>query len=180
MLNRETEKKIAVSDLLKRGYDRVVKIRGNPRQIALGFALGLFVGMSPTMGFQTAIAVFFAALFKWNKIAAAISVWISNPLSAPFLYSMTYLVGAKIFGVANPTHAPEKLGDVTVYDMLLKAPEFFWILTLGGIVLGLPVAVAGYFFCYSAVEKYREGIQKKLKERKKRRASAKRKKKKRA
>ena len=40
----------------KKAYSRFVKIRGNPREIALGFALGLFVGMSPFMGAHTIIA----------------------------------------------------------------------------------------------------------------------------
>ena len=56
----EQHKKMA--DTLKRGYERFLKIRGDPREIALGFALGLFIGMTPFMGFHTASAVFLAAL----------------------------------------------------------------------------------------------------------------------
>ena len=51
------------------------------------------------MGIQTVIALFFATLFKWNKISSAVGVWISNPFTAPFLYSLTYYVGAKIMGL---------------------------------------------------------------------------------
>jgi len=168
--NQTAKKNGSAFETLKKTYRRFVKIRGNPREIALGFALGLFVGMSPTMGFQTAIAVFFAAIFKWNKISSAIGVWISNPVTAPFLYSLTYFAGAKLFGIANATHQPHAIGDAPFYTMLLKAPEILWALTLGGIVLGFPVAVTGYFFSYSAVHRYQEDIKKKLAERKKRRA----------
>ena len=48
-------------DSWKKTYSRFLKIRGNPKEIALGFALGLFVGMSPFMGAHTIIAVFLAA-----------------------------------------------------------------------------------------------------------------------
>jgi uncharacterized protein (DUF2062 family) len=75
-------------------YERFLKIRGTPREIGLGFAIGLFVGMSPTMGFQMAIAVFLAAVFKWNKISAAAAVWITNPVTAPIIYGVTYFIGA--------------------------------------------------------------------------------------
>ncbi len=68
---------------LKRIYERFVKIRGDPHKIALGFSLGLFVGMSPSMGVQMPIAIFIAALLKWNKISSAAGVWITNPLTAP-------------------------------------------------------------------------------------------------
>ncbi len=54
-------------DYLRKPYDRFLKIKGDPREIALGMALGLFVGMSPFMGIQMAVAVFLAAIFKWNK-----------------------------------------------------------------------------------------------------------------
>lgn len=68
---RFTNRLVSIS---KRAYERLLKIRGEPNQIALGFALGLFVGMSPTMGFQIVVAVSLAALLKWNKISTAIGV----------------------------------------------------------------------------------------------------------
>jgi uncharacterized protein (DUF2062 family) len=40
----------------------------------LGFAFGIFIGMTPTMGIQMPIAVFIAALIKWSKISAAFGV----------------------------------------------------------------------------------------------------------
>ncbi|MEJ2167919.1 MAG: DUF2062 domain-containing protein [Desulfobacterales bacterium] len=89
-------KKDNLFGLVRRLYKRFIRIRGNPREIALGFALGVFVGMSPTMGVQTPIAIFLAALCKWSKLSAAIGVWISNPLTAPVLYGVTYITGAKL------------------------------------------------------------------------------------
>ncbi|WP_419661268.1 DUF2062 domain-containing protein [Desulfosarcina variabilis] len=38
------------SAFLKKLYQRFTRIRGNPREIAPGFALGLFISFSPTMG----------------------------------------------------------------------------------------------------------------------------------
>jgi len=46
--------------------------------------------------------------------------------------------------------------------MMLKAPEIFWALIIGGIVLGLPLALAGYYFSYSVVQKYQDDIKQKL------------------
>ncbi|MDZ7777337.1 MAG: DUF2062 domain-containing protein [Bacteroidales bacterium] len=68
----------------KKAYERFLRIRGTPQEIALGFALGLFVGMSPFLGFHMAIAVFLAALFEWNKISAAVGVWILQSLHHSF------------------------------------------------------------------------------------------------
>ena len=51
--------------------------------------------MTPTMGIQMPIAIFFAAMLKWSKISAAFGVWITNPLTSPFIYGLTYIVDAK-------------------------------------------------------------------------------------
>jgi len=143
---------------LKKTYDRFLKMRGNPKEIALGFALGLFIGMTPYMGLQMAIAVFFAAVLKWNKFAAATGVWISNPLTAPVLYGITYYTGAKFLSVKKEYCLPKELNLDMLISTLKHAPEIFWTLTVGGIILGIPLAIAGYYLSLSAILKYRERI----------------------
>lgn len=157
---------------MKKAYERFVRIRGNPHEIALGFALGIFIGMTPTLGFQMAMAVFLAALFKWNKISAAIGVWISNPLTAPFLYGATYYLGAKMLGMDH--HLPQMEEISSFLQILRKAPGIFWAMTVGGVILGLPLALAAYYFSCSALQKYRDEIKRKLAERKAKRAVKKR------
>jgi uncharacterized protein (DUF2062 family) len=158
---------------LKKGYRRFLKIRGHPNEIALGLALGLFVGMTPSMGFHTAIAVFLAALFKWNKISAAVGVWVTNPLTAAVIYYVNYFIGAKFIGLQKVYLFSEAHGFTKIYKIMLKAPEIFWALTIGGIVLGLPLAVAGYYFSYSVVQKYQDDIKEKLAKSKKKLAQKK-------
>ena len=116
------------------------------------------------MGFHTAIAIFFAALFKWNKISAAVGVWITNPLTAPFIYGINYFIGAKFMGITNSFGKADSHGFTAIYKMILKAPEIFWALTIGGAVLGLPLAIIGYYFSFSVVQRYQEDIKKKLAE----------------
>ena len=158
---------------LQKTYERFLKIRGNPREIALGFALGLFIGMSPTMGVQMAIAVFFAALFKWNKISAAVAVWITNPFTAPIIYGLTYYVGAKIIGMSNNISFLSGFDLAGLLHLIQKTPEILLAMALGGVVVGLPLAVAGYYFSFSAVNTYQKDIKAKLAERRERRASGK-------
>jgi uncharacterized protein (DUF2062 family) len=148
--------------ILGKTYDRFVKIRGKPREIALGFALGIFIGMAPIMGLQTGIAIFCAALFKWSKISAALGVWITNPLSAPLIYSLTYVTGAWLLGVESGFNLHPDLSATAVEKMLQKAPKVFGILTIGGIVIGLPLAFISYYVSYAAVLKYQKNLKEKL------------------
>lgn len=153
---------------LQKAYERFLKIRGNPHEIALGFALGLFVGVAPCMGIQTVIAVFLASLLKWNKISAAVGVWISNPISAPFLYGFTFYVGSLFTGITE-SFSPAGVFDFSyLYQIVLKAREIFWTLTLGGIIVGFPVAVLGYYLSYMAVNRYQNKIKRKIAEQKER------------
>jgi len=80
---------------------RFVRLRGGPDEIAKGMALGIFIGMTPTLGFQMAIAVFFAWLLRENKIAAALGVWITNPVTAPFIYALEYESGRMVLGMPH-------------------------------------------------------------------------------
>lgn len=87
---------------------RFLRLQGSPDEIAKGFALGIFIGMTPTLGFQMAIAIFFAFLLKENKIAAAIGVWITNPVTAAPIYALEYESGRRLLGM-DPLRFPEEL-----------------------------------------------------------------------
>jgi len=158
--NRDIKKnkKDLLPNLLRRLYERFVKIRGRPREIALGFALGIFIGMTPTMGIQMPIAVFFAAIFKWSKISAASGAWITNPFTAPFIYGSTYFVGANLLGLKAALTLPEELTWSLVKEMLRNAPVILGALTVGGILVGLPLAILGYYLSFAAVNKYQQRV----------------------
>ena len=148
---------------LRRFYKRFIRLRGTPREIALGFALGVFVGMSPTMGFQIVIAVFFAALLKWSKISASLGVFITNPFTAPFIYSLTYFVGAKILKLEKVFEIPEELSIAVALTMLEKAPKIFAAMTIGTIIVGIPVAIVSFILAYLFVSISQRKIKKRVK-----------------
>jgi uncharacterized protein (DUF2062 family) len=154
----------------KKAYDRFLRIRGNPTEIAWGLAAGIMVGMTPLIGLHTIIVLFITALFKWNKISAVFGVYITNPFTAPFIYTMTYWVGAKIIGNGNTFNLPRGEGLMGFLDILLQTPDIFWKMVLGGFIIGLPVAIISYYFSYKVLYKYQADIRRKILESKKKRA----------
>src|SRR6056297_1739014 len=78
---------------------RFIRLRGSPEEIAKGFALGIFIGMTPTFGIQMPLAFFFAWILRENKLAALVGVWITNPLTAPFIYASEYEIGRLLLGM---------------------------------------------------------------------------------
>ncbi len=148
--------------VLKRAYRRFLKIRGGPREIALGFALGIFVGMTPTLGVQTPIAIFVAALFKWSKIAAVVGVWITNPFTAPIIYSITYLVGTKVYGIDAINKLPENPDISFISELFYSSPGILWSLTIGGVIIGLPLSVVAYYVSHTLIVKYKEDMKRRI------------------
>jgi hypothetical protein len=89
-------------------------------------------------------------------------VWVSNPLTAPLIYSITYYAGTIVMGGAAKYTPPEELSLTLIIQMLKKSPDIFWVLTVGGVLVGLPLAIAGYYLSYSALLKYQADLKKKL------------------
>lgn len=140
---------------LSRLYDRFVKIRGNPHEISLGVGVGFFVGMTPFLGVHVILAVFLAALFKWNKIAAGIGAWITNPISAPFIYGLNWYVGAKITGMQLTQILPSSFGISELANLMKNGPEILWTLLVGGVTTGVPLAFGGYFLTRLVLRRFR-------------------------
>lgn len=149
----------------KRIYDRFLKIRGTPRDIGLGFALGIFIGFSPSMGIQIILAIFVASLLKWSKITAAIGVQVTNPITAPFIYSFTYWLGSKLMGLEKPLILTRPITIESLVTMIQQAPGIFAAMTLGGILIGLPLAVIGYVVVYKMMGRYQEKIKVRIRNR---------------
>jgi uncharacterized protein (TIGR03546 family) len=164
-----------LADRVRAAYTRFLKMRGEPREIALGVALGIMVGMSPFLGFHTVLAVFLAALFKWNKLTAALAVFVTNPFTAPVIYPVTYMVGKNVLGVSNNLPDMEKfLSLSSAVELIKHSPMILADLTVGGIVVGLPLSIIAYWLALKTIENYRQRIKPKLAEKRQARKAGKR------
>jgi hypothetical protein len=130
-------KKFNFRELVK----RIKKLPGDPHYIAMGMAIGVFVGITPTMPFHTVIAVALAFFLRGSKAAAAIGVWFGNPISAPFFYLGSYKIGIFIFG--HP--APFDLKYESVLELLKLGMDVTIAMIAGGIILGILPGFASYF-----------------------------------
>lgn len=123
-------------------YERFLRIRETPEQIAWGVAVGFFVAMTPTMGIQTYLVIPLAALLGFSKITAAAGVWITNPVTAPFVYGFNYLIGAMVLGYPLKV---EVFSNPTREAIMGAGKQVFLALSVGGTLTGIIVGGAGYF-----------------------------------
>lgn len=130
---------------------RVKQLKGDPNFIATGMAIGIFVGITPTFPFHTILAIGLAYILRASKAAAAIGVWIGNPLTIPFIYMGSYKTGTLILGTSSPFDT-----KYTTFTELTKLGFDATIaLLMGGVVIGIPLAAASYFITRRLVKKLR-------------------------
>jgi uncharacterized protein len=116
-------------------------------------ALGVFIGVTPTIPFHTALIMVICLLFRQNITAAMLAATlISNPLTIPFLYLASYELGVLVLGLgANPF----VLADYDVRSLLEIGWHIVYPLTVGGFLLAVVFTVPSYFITYHAVVKLR-------------------------
>jgi hypothetical protein len=135
---------------IQQWINRVKNFSGDPHYVAMGMAIGVFVAATPTMPFQTAIAIALAYILRSSKAAAAIGVWLSNPITFPVFYLASYKVGTLLFGISASYDAGGKPVDI----LKLGADITVAALT-GGIIIGLCLAIATYFITRKIYTKMR-------------------------
>ena len=155
---------------------RVLHVSDSPHRIALGVAIGIFIGWTPILGPHMLMALLLCALLRANKLVGVAAVWISNPLTFGIIYGPSYLVGRAVVGfwkgaqeigslkdVQDLLNAFSSLGSIftnfhraafwrELFDILLKIGIELWV---GCMIVGFVAAVVGYFFSYGLVIWYR-------------------------
>lgn len=135
-------------------YLRFVRLRGTPEQIARGFAFGVFWGMFPLPGVQMLIAIFTAALFHSNKLAAAAGTWLSNPLTTLPLTAINFHVGQSLLGREwsdLPLHQA-----TSVSDYLQLGGDVIGAYLLGCSAVGTIAALVSYSLGIPLVNYFRQ------------------------
>jgi len=76
---------------------KICKLNDTPHSIALGTAIGVFVAFTPTVGFQMLIVLALAfatqSMFRFNRMAALVAVYLSNPFTMVPIYWFNYRIG---------------------------------------------------------------------------------------
>lgn len=124
-------------------YDRFLNLRGEPRSVALGMALGVFIGVTPTIPFHTLLIIAFGLLLRWNIAAAYLGSWlISNPLTIPLFYCAQYHIGLLFLGTGGTQIL---LQDYSIVSLASAGWKILLPLLLGGAITAPLFAVPAYF-----------------------------------
>jgi uncharacterized protein (DUF2062 family) len=120
------------------------ELRGKPHEISLGMAIGVFVGVTPTIPFHMVLAIALAALLRASKLAAALGVWVGNPLTIPFFYYGSYLLGRFVLRLPELSLPP----DYSFLAIMRLGGQVTGAMLCGGILLGIVPALSAYVLTY--------------------------------
>jgi uncharacterized protein (DUF2062 family) len=154
---------------VQRVFRRLARAGGTPHNLALGAAIGMFVGMTPTVGMQMALCIPVCLLLRANPLAAVPMVWITNPLTLIPIYSFNYWIGKLIVGGPGIGEFKREMGEVVkvaesegaraAFSRLFgMGVEILEPLLLGCSVVGVVLAVPTYFLMLRLVEKIRQRV----------------------
>ena len=160
-----------------RGLSRAARwllgLKGSPESIALGFAVGVFIALTPTVGVQTLLVLVAAAFIRMNLPAAYVSIWISNPLTTVPIYLFNYWIGTVILwmsaeqsavgwraiqrkiaevGAAEGFWPKMGAGLIAIWDLSLEVAGPLW---LGSLVVALAGAALTYVVTLPIARFYR-------------------------
>ncbi len=139
--------------LLKYHWIRFTRLRGDPRKLAWGMALGVFVGITPTVPFHMVTVLTLAPLLRISVVTAYLGIWVMNPVTIAPLYYLAYEVGCRLL-------FPEGALVLPATWTWRSALEVLWrgglALQVGGVIIALPPAVASYFLTLWAVRRHRQ------------------------
>jgi uncharacterized protein len=140
---------MTIRDRINDFYNRFLSLNGKPEEIARAMAMGVFIGVSPTIPLHTALVMVSCLIFRQNITAAMLGATIiSNPLTIPFFYLAEYEVGVFVLGLgANPF----VLADYDVRSILEIGWHILYPLMVGGLLLACVFTVPSYFVTRYAV-----------------------------
>jgi hypothetical protein len=146
----------------------ILHLNDTPEAVALGTALGVFIAMTPTVGIQMLMVLVVHTIFRANRLAGILMVYLSNPLTLIPIYWLDYVVGSVILGRQLYTYEAFTERARVVHELVDRWE--FWEVTrqfvevsgdlagptlLGGCVVGTVLAVPCYFLTRAGVRAHR-------------------------
>lgn len=173
------------SQRLRDWFVHLLHLDDSAHRIALGAAVGMFVAMTPTVGFQMLLTLLVLLFIPGNRAAGLPIVWITNPATVVPIYYFNYRIGVFLLGEPEGVNMQadwRKVVDtVPSLGQLFTAPSGWvaemwqWLgdlwyamsdimgqLWLGSILVGLAAGLVAYGLMHWLVRFYRGRIAERL------------------
>lgn len=135
----------------------VIAGSSDERSVAAGFAVGVFFSFTPLVTLHMVFALIVSFVFRFNKVATMVGVWVNNPYTMPFVFYGCFRLGETILGMSVP---PPSFESYTLQTILKAALPYAAPLFLGTTIVGLVAAAMGYLVVYRIASKVKSARRK--------------------
>jgi uncharacterized protein (TIGR03546 family) len=136
--------------VLKEKFKNLYHSQATPAEIALGIAIGVFIGVLPLYGFHLLLWLLAAFLVpQANKLAIFVGTNISLPATIPLITWTAYEIGRRTLG--GEQYPPFNFMFFENID-LKNISSYYYPLFIGSIILGLVCACIFYAVSYTVVD----------------------------
>jgi len=130
----------------------ILSLKDSPHRLALAFAVGVFIGMSPLLGLHTVLGIAVAWIFRLNRIVTITGVFVTNPWTIVPIYTFSTWLGAQCLGMKHII--PEiDWSHITFTYFFYELKPLLIPFIFGTLLVGLISAVISYFLIYHTVKK---------------------------
>jgi uncharacterized protein len=142
-----------VSARLREFHRRFISLKGDPGPIAMGMALGIFIGVTPTIPFHTILIVVLGLAMRQNITSAVLgSFLISNPVTIPLFYVLEYKLGRLLLGHGP---LPFAITQYSLWDLAEMGDHVLVPLLAGGLIVATLIAFPAYFVTHRTIRALR-------------------------
>jgi len=152
---------------------RIKRLPDTPHRIALGLCFGVFASFSPLFGFHILLGAFLAYLFNANVFASILGTFFGNPLTFPFIATISVRTGSFISdrisiveneqSISDTWEFNSELTSLSVFEKFLVEVYFekFIPYSIGGIICGIITALIVYLLSKPLISSYQKRKKKK-------------------
>ncbi len=141
-----------------KNYKKVLKnllsLDDSPHKIALSFAVGVYISISPFLGFHTILAIVLSFIFKLNKVATITGSWMNNPWTLAPVYYADFKLGSFLLN----SNATFNIRPFTLEHYLNSGKGVFFDIFVGSVFVGLAVSTLSYFALKLVLEKRKKRV----------------------
>ena len=157
---------------------RLKRIPDTPHKISLGMSCGIFASFTPLFGLHFLIAGLLSYVLRANVLASLIGTFIGNPITFPIITVFNLKLGEWILGsneyssgdggkifegfldfiflIYKSLFTEGSIGENSVPRMNEFLYGVFIPYSLGGLILGILVAIISYFLLRPLVSTYKK------------------------
>ena len=157
---------------------RLKRIPDTPHKISLGMSCGIFASFTPLFGLHFLIAGLLSYLLRANVLASLIGTFVGNPITFPIITVFNLKLGEWILGsneyssgdggkifegfldfiflIYKSLFTEGSIGENSVPRMNEFLYGVFIPYSLGGLILGISVAIISYFLLRPLVSTYKK------------------------